>query len=141
MSSEQVAGILRQCPKQVRLVVARSVREPTAPPSSSSSTTTIIAADKITNTSPLMPLHPSLISETSLKVANNNALSSATPSVSMIIDNDEIRSSSQNKIFLRTERLLESNHNFEKIIENLREQVRIDFLLILLSSKKEKEND
>ena len=29
MSSEQVAGILRQCSHQVRLVVARSVREPT----------------------------------------------------------------------------------------------------------------
>jgi hypothetical protein len=41
----------------------------------------------------------------------------------MIVDNDGIINSSQNKILLRTERLLESNHNFEKILENLREQV------------------
>jgi hypothetical protein len=41
----------------------------------------------------------------------------------MATDNDGIINSSQNKMLLRTERLLESNHNFEKILENLREQV------------------
>jgi hypothetical protein len=113
MSSEQVAGILRQSSQQVRLVIARSVREPTA-----TSTT-----DTAMNTPPLMSQRTSLTSETLAKAADNIALSSTTPSLSMIIDNDGIISSSQNKILLRTERLLESNHNFEKILENLREQV------------------
>jgi hypothetical protein len=109
MSSEQVAGILRQCSQQVRLVVARSVREP--------------SAASTTETPPLMSQRTSLTSETLIRTANNIGLSSTTPSLSMIVDNDGIINSSQNKILLRTERLLESNHNFEKILENLREQV------------------
>ena len=113
MSSEQVAGILRQSSQQVRLVVARSVREPTA-----TSTT-----DITTNTPPLNSKRTSLTSETLTKITDNTVLSSTTPSLSMIVDNDGIINSSQNKILLRTERLLESNHNFEKILENLREQV------------------
>ena len=113
MSSEQVAGILRQSSQQVRLVVARSVREPTA-----TSTTDITM-----NTSPLMSQRTSVTSETLIKPTDSMALSSATPSLSMITDNDGIINSLQNKILFRTERLLEGNHNFEKILENLREQV------------------
>jgi hypothetical protein len=41
----------------------------------------------------------------------------------MVIDNDGIINNSQNKILLRTERLLENNHNLEKILDNLLEQV------------------
>jgi hypothetical protein len=110
MSSEQVAGILRQCSQQVRLVVARSVREPTS-------------TDTTINTPPLMSQSTSLTSETLMKTTNNISLSSTTPSLSMVGDNDGIINSSQNKILLRTERLLESNHSFEKLLENLREQV------------------
>lgn len=121
MSSEQVAGILRQCPQQVRLVVARSVREPKA-----SSTTT----DTATNTPTLMSQRTSLTSETLIKTINNIDQSSTGPSLSMLADNDGIINSSQNRILLRTERLLESNHNFEKILENLREQVRFYFYII-----------
>jgi hypothetical protein len=97
MSSEQVAGILRQSSEQVRLVVARSVREPT------------------TNSSPSVSQRPSITSE--------NQFRSRHPSSSMIIDNDGIINNSQNKILLRTERLLENNHNLEKILDNLLEQV------------------
>ncbi len=111
MSSEQVAGILRQSTQQVRLVVARSVREPT--------TTT----DTTMNTPPITSQRASITSETLLKPTNNVSLSSTTPSLSMATDNDGIINSSQNKMLLRTERLLESNNNFEKILENLREQV------------------
>jgi hypothetical protein len=109
MSSEQVAGILRQCPQQVRLVVARGVREPTS-----------------TDTPPPSATLPnaSATSEILGKATNNNAnLPSTRPSLAMLNDNDGIIGGSQNKILLRTERLLESNHNFEKILENLREQV------------------
>ena len=106
MSSEQVAGILRQCSEEVRLVVARSVREPT--------TTGM-------NNSPSMSQRPSLTSE--------NLTQTRNPS----IDNDGIINNSQNKILLRTERLLESNHNLEKILDNLLEQVR--FLLLILLKK------
>jgi len=111
MSSEQVAGILRQCPQQVRLVVARSVREPTT-----------------TDTPPSMSKRTSLTSEAQIKATNNIVPSSTTASLSMLTDNDGIINSSQNKILLRTERLLENNHNFEKLLENLREQVHFYFL-------------
>jgi hypothetical protein len=110
MSSEQVAGILRQCSQQVRLVVARSVREPTK-------------TDPTMNTPPLMSQRTSLTSETVIKLSDSIGTSSATPSLSILSDNDGIINSSQNKMLLRTERLLESSHNFEKILENLREQV------------------
>jgi hypothetical protein len=99
MSSEQVAGILRQCSEQVRLVVARSVREPTT----------------AANCSPSGSQRPSLTSE--------NLTQARHSSSSVILDNDGIINNSQNKIFLRTERLLESNHNLEKILDNLLEQV------------------
>jgi len=99
MSSEQVAGILRQCSEQVRVVVARSVREPTT----------------ATTDSPSVSQRPSLTSE--------NLFRTRHPSSSMISDNDGIINNSQNKILLRTERLLENNHNIEKILDNLLEQV------------------
>lgn len=98
MSSEQVAGILRQCSQEVRLVVARSVREP--PPSSSS---------------------PSLSQRSSVTSEN---LPRAKPSpLTTLMDNEGVINNSQKKIFLRTERLLESNHNLEKILDHLLEQV------------------
>jgi hypothetical protein len=106
MSSEQVAGILRQCSEEVRLVVARSVREPTTGRN---------------NSSPSLSQRPSLTSE--------NLTQPRNPS----IDNDGIINNSQNKILLRTERLLESNHNLEKILDNLLEQVC--FLLLILLKK------
>jgi hypothetical protein len=115
MSSEQVAGILRQCPQQVRLVVARSVREPTT-------------TDTTTSIPSVMSQRTSLTSETLFKTTNNIDPSSATLSSPMPDDNDGIINSSQNKILLRTERLLENNHNFEKLLENLREQVHFYFL-------------
>ena len=99
MSSDQVAGILRQCSEQVRLVVARSIREPTG----------------VTSSSPSTSQRPSLESETFTQSRN--------PSSSMVIDNDGIINNSQKKIHLRTERLLENNHNLEKILDNLLEQV------------------
>ena len=103
MSSEQVASILRQCSQQVRLVVARSVREPSATAS---------------DTPPFMSQRPSVTSETSSSITNNGVLSSLTS-----VEHDGTINSSQKKLLLRTERLLESNHNLEKILENLREQV------------------
>jgi hypothetical protein len=101
MSSEQVAGILRQCSEQVRLVVARSIREPTT---------------TATNNSPSATQSPSLVTENF--VYSRNPSSSST-----IADNDGIINNSQKKIHLRTERLLDSNHNLEKILDNLLEQV------------------
>lgn len=120
MSSEQVAGILRQSSKQVRLVVARSVREPTS-------------TDTTMNTPPIMSQRTSLTSETLIRTTTNNveSLSSTTttPSLSLINDNnDGILPTSQNKILIRTERLLDSSHNFEKLLENLREQVRFFYI-------------
>ena len=116
MSSEQVAGILRQCSEQVRLVVARSVREPTT----------------ATNSSPSDSQRQSITSETRFRSRN--------PSSSMLIDNDGIINNSQNKILLRTERLLENNHNLEKILDNLLEQVcfvqSTFFSLLLILLKK-----
>lgn len=97
MSSEQVAGILRQCSQQVRLVVARSVREPT----------TATTAGNSHNHSPTSSQHSSFTYETPLRMENEG-----------LINN------SQKKILLRTERLLESNHNLEKILDHLLEQVR-----------------
>jgi len=99
MSSEQVAGILRQCSEQVRVVVARSVREPTT----------------ATNDTPSVSQRPSVTSESLIRTR--------MPSSSMITDNDGIINNSQKKILLRTERLLENNHNLEKILDNLLEQV------------------
>jgi hypothetical protein len=131
MSSEQVAGILRQCSQQVRLVVARSVREPTT-----GSTTT----DTTMNTPPLMSQRTSLTSENLIKTTNNIDLASTRPSLSTLADNESIKNSSQNKILLRTERLLESNHNFEKLLENLREQVRPYYYFLLTLSNRKKEN-
>jgi hypothetical protein len=110
MSSEQVASILRQCSQKVRLVVARSVREPS-----------IAASD----TPPFMSQRPSVTSETSALITNNGSGSLVTN-----VDHDGIINSSQNKLLLRTERLLESNHNLEKILENLREQVGEKFLKV-----------
>ncbi|CAF4656488.1 unnamed protein product [Rotaria sp. Silwood1] len=136
MSSEQVAGILRQCSQQVRLVVARSVREPAA-----SSTTTTTTTDVAMNKLPLMPQHPLLISETLIRTTNNNTLSTTTPPQSMATDKDGIINSSQNRILLRTERLLESNHNFEKILENLREQYQYEDGTQLLDVTLEKGDD
>lgn len=109
MSSEQVAGILRQCSEEVRLVVARSVREPTT----------------ATNNSPSMSQRPSIASENLIRTRN--------PSSSIINDNDGIINNSQKKILLRTERLLENNHNLEKILDNLLEQVCL-FLSIFFFS-------
>lgn len=103
MSSEQVASILRQCSQQVRLVVARSVRESS------------VAASE---TPPFMSQRPSVTSVTPSSMTNNGVVSPAAS-----IDHDGIITSSPNKLLLRTERLLESNHNLEKILENLREQV------------------
>ncbi|CAF4646124.1 unnamed protein product [Rotaria sp. Silwood1] len=101
MNSEQVAGILRQCSEQVRLVVARNVREPTT----------------AINTTPSLSQNPSLISENFIRTRNSS---------SMIMDNDGIINNSQNKILLRTERLLESNHNLEKILNNLVDQCQYE---------------
>ncbi|CAF1198688.1 unnamed protein product [Adineta steineri] len=109
MSSEQVASILRQSSQQVRLVVARSIREPTS-------------IDTTMNTPPLVSQRASLTSETLIRPTNNVDLSFTGSSVPIINDNDTTLNSSQNKILLRTERLLESNHSFEKILENLHEQ-------------------
>jgi hypothetical protein len=128
MSSEQVAGILRQSSQQVRLVVARSIREPTA-------------TDTTINTPPLMSQRTSLTSETLIRTTNNGGSSSTTPSLSLINDNDGILNSSQNKILIRTERLLESSHNFEKILENLREQVRFLFSINIMKQEEKKKND
>ena len=114
MSSEQVAGILRQSSQQVRLVVARSIREP--------STT-----EPTTNTPPSPSQHPSLTSET----ISNHDVSTTHLSLSTIADNETVLTNAQNKILLRTERLLENNHNLEKILENLREKVRPTFPRLL----------
>ena len=56
--------------------------------------------------------------------------------------NDGIINSSQNQILLRTERLLENNHNFEKILENLREQVsRNNFLAFFFPRTQQEEKE
>lgn len=107
MSSEQVAGILRQCSNEVRVVVARSVREPTT----------------ATSNSPSVSQRPSIASENLIRTTNLS---------SIISDNDGIINNSQKKILLRTERLLENNHNLEKILDNLLEQVCL-FLFQFLS--------
>ena len=125
MSSEQVASILRQSSQQVRLVVARSVREPTS-------------TETAMNTPPLMSQRASLTSETLNRTTNLSDSLSTRPSLGTISDNDGILNSSPNKVLLRTERLLENNYNFEKLLENLREQVGDDnffsiFLHILLT--------
>jgi hypothetical protein len=117
MSSEQVAGILRQCSEQVRLVVARNVREPTT----------------ATNSSPSDSQRHSITSETKFRPRN--------PSSSMVIDNDGIINNSQNKILLRTERLLENNHNLEKILDNLLEQSQCEDGTKLLDVTLEKGDD
>ena len=108
MSSEQVAGILRHCSEQVRLVVARSVHEPTT----------------ILNTSSSLSQHSPLTSEDFMGIRS--------PSSAVTIDDDGIINNSQNKILLRTERLLESNHNLGKILNNLMEKVRC-FLFFTLN--------
>ncbi|UJR25101.1 hypothetical protein I4U23_006461 [Adineta vaga] len=128
MSSEQVAGILRQSSQQVRLVVARSVREPTS-------------ADTTMNTPPLTSQRASLTSETLIRTANLNDSLSSRPSIGTINDNEEILNSSQNKILLRTERLLEGNYNFEKLLENLREQCQQEDGTELLDVTLEKGDD
>ena len=103
MSAEQVAGILRQCSQEVRLVVARSVREaPTVTGSSNS---------------------PSLSKRSSL--TSENLPRTRHPSSSMLMETDGMINNLQKKIFLRTERLLESNHNLEKILDHLLEQVSL----------------
>ncbi|CAF2877629.1 unnamed protein product [Rotaria sp. Silwood2] len=138
MSSEQVAGILRQCSQQVRLVVARSVREPTA---SSTTTMTTTTTDIGMNKPSLMPQRPLSISENLIRTTDNNTLATTTPSQPMATDNDGIINSSQNRILLRTERLLESNHSFEKILENLREQCQYEDGTQLLDVTLEKGDD
>ena len=112
MSSEQVAGILRQCSQKVTLVVARSVREPTS-------------TDTTMQTSPpILSQQESITSESLNKTTNTNiSLLAKTSSYSIGNDNEANTTNSQTRILLRTERLLENNHNFEKILENLREQV------------------
>ena len=105
ISSEQVAGILRQCSQEVRLVIARSVREPTA-----------------SNSSPSLSQRSSLTSE--------NLVRPKPPLSTALMDNDGLINNSQKKIFLRTERLLESNHNLEKILDHLLEQVCFYFIFI-----------
>ncbi|CAF1678407.1 unnamed protein product, partial [Adineta ricciae] len=117
MSAEQVAGILRQCPEQVRVVIARSVREPQTASSSS----------------PSISQRPSVTSETQIHSRN--------PSSSMGLDNDGIISNSQHKIILRTERLLESNHNLEKILDNLLEQCQSEDGTEILDVTLEKGDD
>jgi len=102
MSAEQVAGILRQCSQEVRLVVARSVRE--GPPTTTSGT----------SNSPSLSKRSSLTSE--------NLSRTRHPSSSMMVETDGMINNLQKKIFLRTERLLESNHNLEKILDHLLEQ-------------------
>ena len=119
MSAEQVAGILRQCSQQVRLVVARSVREPNA--------TTTTTADSSLHTPASISQYLSMPLENAGKTTNNNSTSLTTPSSSTTTENDGIITSSENKILLRTERLLGNNQNFEKILENLREQVNFPF--------------
>lgn len=107
MSAEQVAGILRQCSQEVRLVVARSVRE--GPPTTTSGT----------SNSPSLSKRSSLTSE--------NLSRTRHPSSSMMVETDGMINNLQKKIFLRTERLLESNHNLEKILDHLLEQVCLRF--------------
>ncbi|CAF0743296.1 unnamed protein product [Rotaria sordida] len=102
MNSEQVAGILRQCSEEVHLVIARSIREPTT----------------AINTTSSLSENPSLISENFIRTRNSLS--------SMIADNDGIINNSQNKILLRTERLLESNHNLEQILNNLVDQCQYE---------------
>lgn len=122
MSAEQVAGILRQCSQQVTLVVARSIREPTT------------TADETMQTSPLISLstqRASITSESLSKTINSNPslLTTAQLLSSIGTDNDGIIPNSQNKVLLRTERLLENNQHLEKLLENLREQVPSFFFL------------
>lgn len=126
MSAEQVAGILRQCSQQVRLVVARSVREPNA-------TTTV----SDTNTPASLSPYLSMPLENTGKNTNGISASTTLPSSSTIAANDGIITSSENKILLRTERLLGNNQNFEKILENLREQV--DYFLSIDIAQQEGE--
>lgn len=121
MSSEQVAGLLRQSSQQVRLVIARSVRE--SPATTATSTT----ANLKMNTTSSNIQRPSSISDSSIRTINNNTKSTAEPSASIITDNDGILNDSQNRMLIRTERLFESNHNLEKILDNLHEQVHIYF--------------
>ena len=69
-------------------------------------------------------------------LASENLIQSRKPSSPMILDNDGIINNSQNKIILRTERLLESNHNLEKILDNLLEQVRsFPFFFLLFRTR------
>ena len=117
MSAEQVAGILRQCSQHVRLVVARSVREP------NTTTTTTTTTGSTIDTPALMSQHISMSPEIAGKTTNNNSTSLATSPLPTTAANDGIITSTENKILLRTERLLGNNQNFEKILENLREQV------------------
>ena len=100
-----MAGILRQCSQEVRLVVARSVRE--GPPTTTTSGT---------SNSPSLSKRSSLTSE--------NLSRTRHPSSSMMVETDGMINNLPKKIFLRTERLLESNHNLEKILDHLLEQVR-----------------
>ena len=112
MNSEQVAGILRQCPRQIRLVIARTVREP---------------AETTTNRSLLRSKDMSMASESFIRTTddNNHNSSTAMPSSLMMSDNDTAIKGSPNQILLRTEHLLENNQNIDKILGNLHEQVRI----------------
>ena len=110
MSSEQVAGILRQCSEQVRRVVARSVREPTT----------------ATNSTPSMSQRPSISSESIPHLRH--------PSSSTVLNDDGLIANSQRKLLLRTERLLETNLNLEKILDNLLEQVRLFLFFSRLNS-------
>ncbi|CAF3059816.1 unnamed protein product [Rotaria socialis] len=117
MNSEQVAGILRQSSEQVRLVVARSIREPTA----------------AINTAASISENPSLISENAIRTRNSLS--------SMMNDSEGIINNSQNKILLRTERLLESNHSLEKILNNLLNQCQYEDGTEILDVTLEKGDD
>ena len=107
MSSEQVAGILRQCSQQIRLVVARSVREPTT------------INDSTIHSPPSMSHRPSINSDTTMKSNTSNHRNSLTNAM----EHERLINENSQKILVRTERLLENNHNLERILENLYDQV------------------
>ncbi|CAF1260443.1 unnamed protein product, partial [Didymodactylos carnosus] len=105
MSSEQVAGILRcqTTSQQVRLVIARPVRDHSTSPTTTNINTIENSYDP-----------PVLIQNDEINIIND---SSITPTA-----NNNNRYITKDKILLRTKNLLEGNLSFEKILENLREQ-------------------
>ncbi|CAF0749667.1 unnamed protein product, partial [Didymodactylos carnosus] len=112
MSSEQVAGILRcqNASNQVRLVVARSVRDH----SCSTSTITTSTANPIEN----LENSPIIVQNDGINT-QNDSITTTTTTTTPNINNGYIV---KDKILLRTKHLLEGNLSFEKLLENLREQ-------------------